>query len=157
MITNFPALAAHNSGGYSSFKFIPSIYITAFPSATNHIISAAVTTLSAWLDGYATYETLKFEEETIKSSHGESYRPEISGFIPGESAELTQLLFEMEQIKKFVVQITNNRGKIRIVGSPGMPLEFASDFNSGSERISSKGFTFKFAGDSLNRAPFYQL
>lgn len=157
MITDFPAKPVYNQGGYSTFKFIPHLFITSFPAAVNHVISTAIITSSPWLNGYATYETLQFNEEDIKSGHGKSYRAQISGFIPGEYPELTQLLFEMEQMEKFVVQLRNSQGKIRIIGSPERPLEFSSVFSSGDQRSSAKGYTLKFTGDELNRAPFYQL
>jgi hypothetical protein len=157
MITSFPTRPAYNPGGYTSFNFIPSIYITSFPGAENHVITSAITVSNPWLTGYSTYETLSFNEDTVKSGQGESYRPEVTGFVPGEYPELTELLHAMEQMKNFVLQITNNRGKIRIVGSPDMPLQFLSSFSSGDQRSSAKGYGLKFIGDTLSRAPFYEL
>ena len=127
------------------------------PAATNHVINTAITIVNAWLQGYATYETLQFTEEPIKSSHGESYRQTLSGFIPGESAELAALIYSMEQTKDFVLLITDNRGNTRVAGSNAMPLEFSASFSSGDQRSATKGYSFKFTGDSLTRAPTYVL
>jgi hypothetical protein len=157
MITSFPSRPVYNPGGYLSFKFIPSIYITGMPAPSNHVINTVITIVNAWLQGYATYETLLFTEEVIKSAHGESYRPTLTGFIPGESAELADLIYSMEQVKDFVLLITDNRGRIRVAGSDTMPLEFSASFSSGDERSSTKGYNFKFTGDALTRAPSYVL
>lgn len=157
MISNFPTKAAYNPGGYASFKFIPLINVISFPAITNHVISTAISISGSWLQGYSTYETLSFKEDLVKSGHGESYSSVLSGFVPGESAELAQLLYAMEQMKWFIVQISNSKNKIRILGSIQNPLEFSSSFSSGDQRSDVKGSNFKFTGDMLYRAPFYQL
>jgi hypothetical protein len=120
------------------------------------IVAAALSGSSSWYDGYATRETLSFEEEPQNDGHGSYLKPIISGFVPGEAASLISVMDSMP-LYRFLVIIKDPLGRQRLVGSPVMPLNFSAKFGSGTARPDAKGFNFKFYGDSLNPAPVYNF
>jgi len=118
------------------------------------LVPVSLVNSAVWLKGYATRETLSFDEETQVNEHGTYYTPVISGLAPGEAAPLIDIIENMP-LQRFLVIIKDPLGRQRLVGSPMMPLNFSAKFGSGSARPDAKGFNFKFYGESLNRAPVY--
>lgn len=156
MINNFPVNRSYSPGGYQSFLYVPFQYVAAYPIINNGQAAAPVSLKAGgqWLQGYATRETLNLTEEPQISEHGTYYKPVISGFVPGESANLIAVMEGMDPYR-FMVIMKDAIGRMRLVGTPAMPLNFSANFSSGSGRSDSKGFNFKFFGDTLNRAPMY--
>lgn len=154
MISNFPSNPLRNRGGYRSFVFIPDFDVAEFPTITNHTIpnsGIVLHTGKAWYQGYATAETLSFADDPDKSGNGTAFNLKVSGLVPGDKPELTNLLFQMEDIR-FLVKLTDTRGKLKLIGSQAFPLEFKAVFSSGDQRSSTKGYNIQFYGAALHRA-----
>ena len=156
MISNFPAKRSYNPGGYKGFKFSPLSAVSIYPAIQSGAINLPYTFTqgNGWLDGYATYGTLLFKEIGVPSDNGKFYNQEITGFVPGDSPELSALMDEMEQ-QPFIIRLLDPRGKMRVAGTHCYPLIFTAEFNSGGNRPDAKGYTFKFTGQSIFRAPAY--
>jgi len=156
MISNFPTKKLTNLGGLRSFKFIPAYLVASYPPLTSEGITSTLRLLHAqsWLNGYATPETLDFVEESRDSENGVFYSQKISGFVPGDSQDLSSLMAEMNGLP-FVIQLTNPKNETKLIGISGYPLTFSSKFVSGTTRADSKGYQFEFSGESLLSAPAY--
>lgn len=158
MISNFPTKKLVNLGGLKGFKFIPSNLVTSMPTINSGVIGSALTLSlgQSWLNGYSTPETLDFDEEGKDSDNGVFYTQKLSGFTPGDSSEISSLMSEMNGLP-FIIQFTNPKNEIKLIGTHGYPLIFTSKFASGSSRADSKGYQFEFAGESLFSAPAYNI
>lgn len=154
MISNFPKKKAYNPGGYTSFFFLPFNEVATFPMIVNGVavVPVGLKNGAKWRAGYATPETLLFEEEGFEDANGPFYLPIITGFVPGDKPALISLIQSLEKVPCLVI-LRDSLGKMRLVGSVGCPLTLTSKEGSGSKRSDSKGLSFKFAGQALYRAP----
>lgn len=157
MITNFPKKKSYNPGGLRSFRFVPRSWILGYPPIINNKITGEVTLLPGreWLTGYATAETLAFEENGKDSPNGVYYDQSIPGFAPGDHEDLLDLIQSMEG-NEFVALVVDARGQTRLVGGYGYPLKFISDYSSGTMRSDGKGFSYEFTSQCPFRAPVYK-
>lgn len=157
MITDFPKKKYYNLAGLRSFQFVHVSEVFQYPifrdgKAFGDLQLIGDLQLKA---GYATYETLEFAENPVNSPNGVYYEQEITGFAPGDAAEMLDVISNMED-NEFVVLITDARGQRRIVGGYGYPLIFLSDFTTGARRVDRKGFSFTFSAVAPFRAPIIQ-
>jgi hypothetical protein len=159
MITNFPSKKIYNPGGYTGFQFIPYYNVLTYPmiSAGSAVVPVGLITGASWLTGYATPGTLSLTEEAAVDANGVIYNITIGGVIPGDKPELADLLQRMENNVPFLAIMRDSLKKLRLVGSPAVPLVFSSAFASGALKSDFKGFTFKFTGQCLYRAPQYNV
>jgi len=157
MIGNFPFPQVFNPGGYRTFSFIPYNEVQTFPMIKNGaaLLPVGLAPLSSWRKGYSTYQTLQFNEEQDSIEAGNFYKPILSGFLPGNSIEIINLITLMEAQRYFLVQAVDARGMTVLVGTPGSPLIFTAKFSSGQNRSDARGYSFQFTGTTLNRAPTY--
>lgn len=158
MISSFPTKKPYNPGGYHSFRFTPAYLVTAFPMISNAraIVPLSFTAGNDWLQGYATTETLTYDEEPVNDGNGTYYNYTVAGFVPGDLADLIYLVSAMEKMRHIVL-IRDTAGILRLVGSPAAPLDFIATYGSGAARTDQKGFNFKFTGSSLYRSPVYDV
>ncbi|MGY4385660.1 hypothetical protein ACVWYN_002706 [Pedobacter sp. UYP24] len=158
MISNFPTKKLSNLGGLKGFKFIPSFHISVAPPISEGVITSAIVLQpgKSWLNGYATPETLEYNEEAKDSDNGVIFTCHLSGFVPGDFPELNSLLNTMAGLP-FCVQFYNAKNELRIAGTQGQPLIFSYTFKSGSARSDSKGYQFEFLGESICSAPAYNI
>src|ERR1700754_3213781 len=131
MISNFPAKKAYNPGGYKSFQFIPYYQVSGFPAITamKNLSQVIFYETYDWLNGYATAETLSYDEEYTPDENGGFYDLTITGFIPGDQVDLIDIMDTMP-FNRFIVMILDTKGVTRLVGSTSTPLDFTANFNS---------------------------
>lgn len=159
MISHFPAPPLINFSGYYEFQFAPYYTIQSVPAAVNKLISNPIlfNAPHAFLNGYATCETLDFLEPAERTPHGTIYKPTVAGFAPGDSDELAMLMEEMENSgNRYVVVITPQTGKKRIVGL-NSPLKFTAELVPGKTPGGRKGYDFQFFTTATERAFFYNV
>jgi hypothetical protein len=156
MISDFPAKKDYNPGGYLSFQFAPAQLVASFPMIANSKTVVPVAFLAGydWFNGYATTETLVFNEEPAFDEGGTYYNITVTGFAPGDKPELVDLIGLMAD-NRFILQVKDTAKINRLVGTPKSPLDFSATFGSGGARADQKGFTFNFTGQALYRAPVY--
>lgn len=156
MISNFPTPKSYNLAGLLGFKFAPAEAFTVFSGIFDGKILLEIPLVAgfSWLNGYATAYTLGFTEIPKTNVHGTYYEQTVSGFLPGDKAELIALMQEMEN-QYFVLQVKNPKGINRLIGGYGTPMRFSASFDSGLTRSDGKGYQFQFYAESLNPAPVY--
>jgi hypothetical protein len=156
MISSFPTKNAYNPGGYSHFNFVPKDFVSAYPmiSGGTALVPVGLAAGYAWLTGYATRGTLNYIEQPQNDGNGTYYLQTITGFVPGERAELIDLLQQMADVR-YLVSIKDVFSQWRLVGSLACPLDFMAEYDSGTLYADQKGFKFTFTGTSINRSPVY--
>lgn len=147
----FSRLSESNLGGCKSFKFAPESYISSIGIATNlNITTITFESGYDWLTGYATFESLKFEEKQKNSRNGVQYDIIISGFIPKDNSTDLVNLNEMKS-KKFIVVVEDNNNNERIA----YWCKFTFDRATQSKVDQRNGYSFSFYTSMNNPAPFY--
>lgn len=142
-------------GGMTGFYFIPRPYVTGLPAVSGGIITSSLQIIGdgGFFSGYATGETLAFDEPGSQDDNGNVYKPSITGTIPGNYPAMMALFQEMESFRHLVLMRDPN-GHLRLVGYEN-PLIFLGGFKSGAKAADYKGYSFTFSGESLQRAPYY--
>lgn len=156
MITNFPDKPSYNSGGLKTFSFLPVVGV-----ASNAIVlaNAAIEPVVfvagyAFLKGYATINSLQFNDEPTENEHGIFHEQSLNGFTPGDSRELSNLFVEMLRMK-FLVVAKDYLGNNKLIGTKENPLSFSYKFSTGNDRKDSRGFKFAFSGVGTQTAVNY--
>jgi hypothetical protein len=159
MITDFPAKKIYNTGGYTAFQFVPYYNVLTYPAIAAGEVLAPVTLVAgtSWLNGYSTPGTLLLTEQPTSDENGIIYNISITGIAPGDKSELFDQMQGMENNVPFLVLLRDAQKKLRLVGSPAVPLIFSSNFSSGALKSDLKAFTFTFTGQCLYRAPQYNV
>lgn len=157
MISNFPKPKGYNLGGLRSFLYAHVHSFLSFPAIKDGVITAPVQFVAGagWFTGYSTLYTLNFDENGKDSPNGPIYDQVLSGFSPGDRPENLDAIHSAEGAE-FVLLVTDANGQKRLIGGYGYPLTFLADYSSGSNRSDTKGYAYKFFGNSTFRAPIYK-
>lgn len=152
MIKNFPKRPILNPGGLGSFYFVPKYEIDRFPKVANGMAQQHVTfkNSSYWYLGYASSDSLEFDEKSQTSDNGRYFDVNLDGAYPGDFLEIVALFNEMGNFTiSYVLVFVDHLGKQRIAGLDG-DLFFTSSFSSKEKR-----YLFSFEGKCLDSAPIY--
>lgn len=146
-----------NIGGMASFTFIPFYLVITLPPIQGKIINSPVVLApgQSMLNGYSTLEELDFKETQKEEDNGPFYQWDISGFMPGDSPDLIDLMENMEMTRNLVI-VKDNLNQKRLVGYDA-PLTFRATFQSGTKPGEARGYKYSFSGVSSKRAPVYRL
>ncbi|WP_182956286.1 hypothetical protein [Pedobacter gandavensis] len=146
-----------NVGGNSSFTFIPVYLVVSLPPIQGKLITSPVVLSPGqnMLNGYSTLEELDFKETQKDEDDGPFYQIDISGFMPGDSPDLIDLMENMEMVRHLVI-VKDNLNQKRLVGY-NAPLSFRATFQSGSKPGEARGYKYSFSGLSAKRSPVYRL
>lgn len=137
---------SNNIGGSLLLKFAPVAGIQAMSAPAT---SVQFRTGYRWYAAYGTPGTKGFEEDEEETDNGPVWTVRLTAFLPGDSAERRQALAEMVR-HRFVVEVEDNAGLRRRVGSLAEPLQFSYKFTTGEQTADRRGATLTFRG-SLTR------
>lgn len=156
-MSNFPTKRAYNPGGLVSFQFVHHASVGAFPPMTNGVADSVIILRDdlTWLSAYSTPYTLQFTERAETTAHGVRYLHRITGYVPGDHAEVIAQMQAMDN-QYFTALVKDANNRVRLVGGYGYPLLFSAAFDSGSSRADAKGFAYELSGYSIYRAPEYR-
>lgn len=156
MIGNFPTKKNYNPGGLKSFSFAPSVTIANYPAIVAGSANAELLFKTGFylLNGYATANTLQFNQEEGETDQGVLHEQNLQGFVPLEGAEIVALFAEMVQMR-FVCVAKDFNGIKKLLGSVLNPLVFSYKYSSGNDRKDAKGYKFSFARTTEESAPIY--
>jgi hypothetical protein len=90
-------------------------------------------------------DSLQITLPSESSKHGTSYRPKISGFIPGRTFENDLILEEMSSMR-FMVILKNSDGNFTRIGETTLGLTFEFDYNTSPDPSGTSGYSFAFFG-----------
>lgn len=138
-MNNFTQFDLHEIlGGASDFEFIPVTDVSAIPLPVDGIITDAITLVSGkqWFTGYASQGSLQLDESREETAAGNVNNVTVKGFYPDISSEMLSILEQMIPYR-YLVQVTDMMGNVRLCGSLTEPLTFSfmrSTKSSPSER-----------------------
>jgi hypothetical protein len=147
-----------NLGGVFRFRFLPVEEVNEIPETLEGAVHHEVDVLPGgrWRDGYCTAYTMSFKDEQVESEQGSYHQKEFSGLVPKERPELVDLFNSMRD-RKFILDVFDNNGTRRLVGTVDEPMYcvVASDSkNAVAERNEHK---VVFRGVGVLRSPFYNV
>lgn len=157
MIRSFPRYrGSDNLGGIQqAFYFLAVSEIERLPVLLKGIRSGAIQTVGGtkWHVGYATMETLLYQEPQTREHAGTIWSAELSGICPQDS-ELLRNLFEEMSLQKFVVIFRDSNGRTKIAGSLEEPLQFSYSPTTGDKVETLNAYSFRFHGPQTRAAAF---
>lgn len=161
---NFPQINFNeNMGGIENFAFIPWNHVRQVPNPVNGIIRSPISLHPEkdWFLGYATKDSLLFQQEMVVSKEGKYWDISLSGMYPNPSTEIQNLFKTMASYRFFVLY--KDRNKVyRFFGYERFPVEFKFTERSGQKPSELSYYSFSFYGkipvpcliyDSNNGAP----
>ncbi|HNW52860.1 MAG TPA: hypothetical protein PKN21_01265 [Bacteroidales bacterium] len=144
-------------GGASTYKFIPVTDVVSIPLPVNGIITDAITLVSGkqWFTGYASLGSLQLDESWEDTAAGRVNNVTIKGFYPDIDNSMLSILEEMLSYR-YLVQVTDAMGKVRLGGSLTEPLIF--NFARSTKAIPAErpGYEFQFSGKLKTSCYIYQ-
>ncbi|GAB3550632.1 hypothetical protein [Spirosoma fluminis] len=144
----------NNVGGNYLIRFTPVVGIQAMPTPATNGPTTPATFYSGyrWFDCYGTEGTKAFSEDEQTTDNGPIWNVTVNAFLPGDSAERRQQLAELVR-HRFVVEIIDNNGQRRRVGSKLENLELSYEFKTGAAAGDRQGATLSFKGQLTQPAP----
>ena len=101
---------------------------------------------------YCSPDSLLHEEPADNSTHaGLVYNMHISGFVPGNSDDIRQQFFEMEN-RKFIVIFVDGSENYLLAGNYLSPLRFSASFSTGKNTADRAGHEISFTGRTVEKA-----
>ncbi|PSR53896.1 hypothetical protein AHMF7605_10390 [Adhaeribacter arboris] len=102
-----------------------------------------------------TAKTAGYSQPTKQDRRGTIYPHEIKGFLPRETPELAETLFEMNTQRRYLVLHRDHNGFMRLSGGPEYGLKFESKFSTQDSPDGRNGSTVSLKAESLLPALFY--
>jgi hypothetical protein len=157
-MNNFPEITDENMGGCLSFRFAPYEDVLSFPTAVNGVITSPVIFKpgKGFLTGYASPGSLSLDQDQKDTPAGPAYTVLAKAFYPGSSADAASLFAEMAW-HRYILEITDASGKLRLAGTPETPLRFIHRHKTGSLAADRSGYETEFSTVQAKPCPYYEL
>ena len=145
-------------GGNSGFEFSPVQLVSSIPQAIDGLVTTAIPMVGSttFMDGYATANTLSYNEASEQTRAGTIYKVSVKGFYPKASAAMISLFAEMVR-QKFILLVTEISGEKLIFGNKNEPLSFNFSKSSKNAPGERSGYDFEFSGTLTSPAPYYSV
>lgn len=158
MENDIKKIEGDNLGGIYSFKFIPVTDVQSIPSTLNGAIHNEVNikTNTRWYEGYCTIETMNFSDNQEDSDHGAFHTKEFLGIVPKDRPELIDLFNGMKN-KRFILDLVDNNGTRKLVGTVEEPLNFSSGFDTKANIAGRNEYKISFKGQGVAKSPIYNV
>lgn len=158
MENNIKRHSGDNLGGNYSFKFIPVGDVDEIPEtfegAVHHAVELKSNTM--WFDGECTEHTMSFKDEQRESDHGSYHEKEFTGIVPKDREEMIDL-FNRIKDQKFILDITDNNGTRKLVGTLTEPMYLTAGMDSKADPSGRNEYRISFKGSGIDRSPVYQV
>lgn len=144
-----------NMGGARHFRFSPIENITALPDVFNGMVDEAIDFAGSndWFQGYVTEDTADFNEGGKQGPGGPILEPEFNDFFPGDTPSVRRTMADLVR-HRFVVDVTDNNGRVRRMGTLDNPVRFTTDYSTGRGATNRPGYAIKARWASPDPAPF---
>ncbi len=145
-------------GGNQTFLFAPTKTILSMPDVIDNSIISEISFLSGcgFLEGKYIPGTLDFSEKSVPSQGGDYFSTVVSGMVPKLTKEYLNLFTQMLK-QRFMLNVVDNNGSKRIVGSIRAGAKFSFEQASSTTPAGASGFKFQFTLDSPVPSPFYMV
>lgn len=147
-----------NIGGVLLCRFIPVENVSEIPSPINYSINTAVVLKSncRWFDIYGTQGTKEFTEESTQSDAGTSFKKSIKLITPKIRTELDDQFNDMAN-RLFILDVTDNNGLRKIVGTIDEPLKFKCTATTKADVAQRNEYSIEFFGEGTQKSYTYNL
>lgn len=147
-----------NLGGVMLFKFIPVDDVQEIPTAINNMIASAVVLKPAtrWYEFYGTIGTIEFNEDQSDSEAGSYFKKSLKAITPKNRTDVDLIFGEMKN-RRFILDVLDNNGIRKIVGTIQEGLKFTSKASTKGEATQRNEYVIEFTGDGENKSPTYNL
>lgn len=147
-----------NLGGVMLFKFIPIDDVQEIPTAINNIIASGITLKPStrWFEFYGTIGTIEFNEDQAESEAGAYYKKSVKAITPKNRTELDLIFNEMKD-RRFILDVTDNNGIRKIVGTKQEGLRFTAKASTKAEASQRNEYQIEFSGEGENKSYTYNL
>jgi hypothetical protein len=115
--------------------------------------SVSFTTTNNIVEMYCSPGSMSVTEEESNGKPGISFKTEINGFAPKDSAE-AQLIIQAMTGRKWIVVYLDQNEQYKVAGTVVIPLRVAFDLNTGSDTPDRNGHSVSFYGTQVSRAKF---
>jgi hypothetical protein len=147
---NFPAIICDNLPGVKKFYFVPVDDVASISDPDGFVVSVTFDGGKDWLTGMST-ERMVYEELSEEDDNGDVFIASITGFVPGNEAELLEYFNELRRTK-FLVKAVDGNDMERLLGSIEIPARFKYKIVNDNE---SNGFRFTFSAVHPDLPPFF--
>lgn len=148
-----------NFAGNTHIECVPIDWIENYPEFTKdgHNFSTSIDLKfgKEWLLFPCVPETLDFQERERIGSHGVSDTPTISGFLPGDTPKIAEVL-NSAFANQWVVILYYKTGEAKVIGSPDYPARFLSSLNNRGNLNSGKGYDIEFFSEGNFKSFFLE-
>ncbi len=156
MITDFKnnkQTEQSNKSGLCSFKFCPVSFVDQMPLASDGAYIDPITFHSGknWLNGYATYDTLLWDEDP---QGGGLFAPSLKGFCPTDEPD-NVALFTAMRAERFLILAKDRHGREVLSGNIQHGLIFNFKRTKGNRANNAQGQMFEFGGIVLPWPSYY--
>ena len=147
-----------NLGGVMLFKFIPIEDVQEIPGAVNYFINTAVVlkTTCRWYEFYGTTGTIELAEDSVETDAGTYYKKSLKAISPKIRTELDALFNEMKN-RQFILDVIDNNGIRKIIGSLAEPLKFKEKSSTKNEASQRNEYAIEFFGEGVEKSFTYNL
>jgi len=157
-MNNFTQFDLHEIlGGACDFKFIPVTDVSTVPLPVDGIITDAITLVAGkqWFTGYASQGSLQLDESREETAAGNVNNVTVKAFYPDISTAMPAILEEMLPYR-YLVQLTDLNGNVRLCGSLTEPLMFSFIRSTKASPSERPGYDIQFAGRMKTPCYIYQ-
>jgi len=134
-------------GGLLKIWAVPPTEITINDTAVSF------TTTNNIVEMYCSSGSMSVTEEESNGKPGISFKTEINGFTPKDTAEAQQMIADMTGRKWVVIYLDQNE-QYKVAGTVAIPLRVAFDLGTGSDTPERNGHSVSFYGTQVSRAKF---
>ena len=102
---------------------------------------------------YCSPDSLSFNEPSKRTEAGTHYDCSVSGFIPGDTEEVTMALTNLEY-KPYVIIFQDGNGFFKLCGTASYPVRLSASLRTGKQTSDRAGYEIQFSGKTIERAVF---
>jgi len=147
-----------NLGGIYLFKFTPADDVQSISEPIDGFITKEISLKpdARWFDFYGTEGTMQFSEEDANSNDGALYNKKLTAITPKQRTELDQLFYKMRN-RRFILDVIDNNGLRKIVGSIEEPLKFSNKGDTKNQASGRNEYAIEFACQSTFKSYTYDI
>jgi hypothetical protein len=147
LLQNLDRGPGQNAASIAGLEILPCMHVDLWPGSRSGQMlgKIKVKEFRDWTKLYLTDHTPAFSETQANTAHGRKYSYQVTGFYPGDSAELRTFLGVTEWVK-FFVRIRDTYGVLRIIGDNLYGLEVDAESMIAAEMAGRRGTMITFSG-----------
>ncbi|MVN76932.1 hypothetical protein GO988_11410 [Hymenobacter sp. HMF4947] len=146
-----------NTGGVRGLRVWPASNVR-IPAYQGQQLTQPLQLLDAgnYADIWYLPDSAGFSEPQDDNVQGDLYKPLIQLVVPKDAPDVSEAVARLTAVRYVVAGYTDANGLSKLVGTPENPLRFSALLETGKRGPDRNGYTFSFAGETPQRAPFYQ-